>query len=346
MKTLTSFFVVTFLIISTVFAQRIPPNKPVIVKVTSTECNVCGLKAWDELKEVIDLYDDDAVIMAVHPLELSLLFSNTSLEFVENMPQFFGTPSFYINREVQPFSFWLGGVRETIEAFQERQVIAHPFVNYTIEDNELKVEVKTEFFKKANRPHHVSVFVLEDEVVEDQSSRGPDETHSKILRTHIGEAVFGTLLSEEPIEIGQVFSNNYSLTLNEEWNANKIQIAVIIWERNTDNYVIVNSNVATEPTALSTSTNFLEAAQVELSIQPTILVDATTINVTLPTALENLNLNLMNVLGQTVQTVFSGDLTKGNHSFLLNRNDYNSRGLYFLVLEKGGSKLTQKIIIK
>ncbi len=332
--------------VSTVFAQRIPPNKPVIVKVTSTECNVCGLKAWDELKEVIDLYDDEAVIMSVHPLELSLLFSNTSLEFVENMPQFFGTPSFYINREVQPFNFWLGGVRETIEAFQERQIIAHPSVKYAIEGQELKVEVTTEFFKKANRPHHVSVFVLEDEVIEDQSSRGPDETHSKILRTHIGEDVFGTLLSAEPIEIGQVFINNYSLPLNEKWNPNKIQIAVIIWERNTDNYVIVNSNVATEPTELSTSINFLEAAQVELSIQPTILIDAATIEVVVPTALENLNLNIVNTLGQTVQTVFSGKLTKGNHSFLLNRNDFNSSGFYFLVLEKGGSKLIQKIIIK
>ena len=54
MKTLTSFFAAIFIIISTAFAQRIPPNKPVIIKVTSTECNVCGLEAWDELKDAIE----------------------------------------------------------------------------------------------------------------------------------------------------------------------------------------------------------------------------------------------------------------------------------------------------
>lgn len=346
MKTLTSFFVATFIIVSSAFAQRIPPNKPVIVKVTSTECNVCGLKAWDELKEAIELYEEEAVIMSVHPLELSLLFSNTSLEFVENMPQFFGTPTFYINRNVQPFNFWLGSARGVIEAFQERQVIAHPFVNYTIEADELKVEVKTEFLKRVTRPHHVSVFVVEDEITEDQSSRGPEDKHSKVLRTHMGENVFGTLLSEEPIKANQQFVNNFSLPLAENWNPENIEIVAIIWERNLDNYLIVNSNIATEPTVLSTSTNFLETAQVGLAIQPTILVDAATINVELPTGLDGLNLSLVNTLGQQVQMIFSGNLTKGNHSFELSRNDFGANGIYFLVLEKAGSKLVQKVILK
>jgi len=346
MKTLISFFAATFLIFSTAFAQRIPPNKPVIVKVTSTECNICGLTAWDELKEAIDLYEDEAVIMSVHPLELSLLFSNTSLEYVENMPQFFGTPTFYINRDVQLFNFWLGRAREAIEAFQERQVIAHPFVDYIVEGNELKVQIETQFLKKVSRPHHLSVFIVEDEITEDQSSRGPEDKHSKVLRTHIGENVFGTLFSEEPIEANQKFVNNYSLTIDENWNPEKIEIVAIIWERNLDNYIIVNSNAATEPTALSTSINFLEAAQVGLSIQPTILVDAASINVELPSNLEDLNLNIVNTLGQNVQTIFSGDLTKGSHSFELNRNDFNSSGIYFLVLEKAGSKLVQKVILK
>jgi len=346
MKTLTSFFAITFLIISTVFAQRIPPNKPVIVKVTSTECNVCGLRAWDELKEAIDLYEDEAIIMSVHPLELSLLFSNTSLAFVENMPQFFGTPTFYINRDVQPFNFWLGNAKGEIEAFQERQVIAHPAVNFTIEADELKVEVKTEFLKRVTRPHHVSVFVVEDEITEDQSSRGPEDKHSKVLRTHMGENVFGTLLSEETIEANQKFVNNFSLPIAENWNPEKIEIVAIIWERNSDNYLIVNSNIATEPTALSTSTNFLEAAQVGLTIQPTILVDAATVKVELPSGLDNLNLNLVNTLGQNVQTIFTGNLTKGNHAFALNRNDVKSSGIYFLVLEKAGSKMVQKVILR
>ena len=43
---------------------------------------------------------------------------------------------------------------------------------------------------------------------------------------------------------------------------------------------------------------------------------------------------------------FSGNLTKGNHSFELSRNDFDVNGIYFLVLEKAGSKLVQKVILK
>lgn len=346
MKNLTSFFATTFLIISTAFAQRISPNKPVIIKVTSTECNVCGLKAWDELKEAIDLYEDKAVIMSVHPLELSSLFSTTSLALAENMPQFFGTPTFYVNTELQPFNFWLGNAKQDVEAFQKRQTIAHPAINYTIEGNELTVEVNTRFYKEVARPHHLSVFVLEDEVTEIQESRGLEDKHSKVLRTHLGETVFGTPLSAAPIDANQTFTNNYTLTLEDNWNPDNIEIAVIIWEHRTEKFVVINANVATEPVSLSTSTNFLETAQVGLTIQPTILVDVATVNVTLPTDLTDLNLRLVNTLGQNVQTVFSGDLPKGNHSFLVNRNDFKASGLYFLVLEKNGSQLIQKVILR
>jgi len=348
MKTLISFFAATFLIVSSAIAQFIiPPNRPVIVKITSTDCNVCGLGAWDELKEAIDLYERKAVIMAVHPFDFSQLFSETSLSFAENMPSFFGTPTFYVNTTMQPFNFWLSNAKEDIKAFQEGQVVAYPAINYAIEGEALKVEVDIEYFKRVTRSHHVSVFVLEDQVTQAQAARSIEDKHSKVLRTHMGEAVFGATLSAQPIEKGQTFTNNYSLTLDESWNPDELEIAVIIWERNGENYSIENSNAATIPTALSTtSTNFLEAAQVELSIQPTILVDATTVNVSSPTDLKDVNLNIVNMLGQTIQTVFSGDLNKGNRSFSLNKNEFNAAGLYFLVLEKGGSKLTQKVIVK
>ncbi|MFK7982991.1 MAG: hypothetical protein AB8G86_23630 [Saprospiraceae bacterium] len=59
-----------------------------------------------------------------------------------------------------------------IELFQERQVVAHPFIDYIIEGNELKVQVKTQFFKRTNRPYYVGVYVLEDELEAYQSNRG------------------------------------------------------------------------------------------------------------------------------------------------------------------------------
>jgi len=345
MKRLIPIFVAVFFTITTTFGQRIPPNKPVIFKATSTECNVCGLRAWDELKDAIDLYERDAVIMAVHPFEESLLHTETSTELMENTPQFFGTPSFFINNESLPFQ-WLGEARQKLEAFQARQVVAHPFINYVIEENQLKVEVETQFLKRVIRPHYIGVYVLEDELKEYQSNRGPEELHSKIVRTHLGENTFGVLLSPDNIEANQTIKNNFTLELNPKWETDKIELAAIIWEKSGDQFNVVNSNTAFGPTSLSTSINVLASNNVNLSVQPTIIANSAIIQLDLPIALMNLKVSLVNSLGQQMATIFTGNLPKGNHIFSLNRNDFSTGGLYFLVAEKDGDRLVEKIVLK
>lgn len=334
-----------FFTIPTIYAQRITPNKALLFKATSTECNVCGLRAWDEMKQAIELYEKEAVIIAVHPLEESLLHTPTSTALMENTPQFFGTPSFFVNNQSLPFQ-WLGEARKIIEAFQERQVVAHPFIEYAIEGNKLKVEVKTQYLRRTIRPHHIAAYVIEDKVKEFQNNRGPEDLHSKIMRTHIGEEVFGTLLSSDPIEINQEFTNNYTLDISSEWNPENLDVVVIIWERIGEKYELINANVATEPTALSTGINILEANEVNLQVHPTIINNSATIQLDLPLAIEGLNLTVINALGQAVKNIFSGDLPKGNHTFMLNRSDYAAGGLYFLVAEKNGDRLVKKMIIK
>ncbi len=345
MKRILPIFVVLFFAVATVFAQRITPNKAVLFKATSTECNVCGLRAWDEMKQAIELYEKKAVIIAVHPLEESLLHTPTSTALMENTPQFFGTPSFFVNNQSLPFQ-WLGEARKMIEAFQEREVVAHPFIEYTIEGNQLKVEVRTQYVKRTNRPHYIAAYVIEDKVKEFQNNRGPEDLHSKIMRTHFGEAVFGELLSTENIEINQEFTNNYTLDIAPEWNPENLEVAVVVWERVGERYEIINANVETEPTGLSTSINILEANEVNLQIQPTIINHSATVQLDLALAIEGLNLKVINALGQPLKNIFSGDLPKGNHIFMLNRSDYATGGLYFLVAEKNGDRLVKKIIIK
>ena len=345
MKRCVPVFIAFVFTLTATFAQRVEPNKALLFKATSTECNVCGLRAWDEMKEAIDLYEKDAVIIAVHPLEESLLHSPTSTALMENAPQFFGTPSFFVNNQSLPFQ-WLGEARKMIEAFQERQVIAHPFIEYAVESNQLKIEVKTQYLKRIIRPHHIAAYVIEDKVKEFQNNRSPEELHSKIMRTHLGEEVFGTLISLAPIEINQEFTHNYTLDIAPEWNPENLEVVVIIWERVGDRYQIINSNVATEPTSLSTSINILEANAVSLQIQPTIINNSATVQLDLPLAIEGLNLNVVNALGQPVKNIFSGNLPKGEHTFTLNRRDYAAGGLYFLVVEKNGDRLVKKMIIR
>ncbi len=344
MKSVYTFLFVFLFVVTNVFAQRISANKPVIVKATSTECNVCGLRAWTDFKDVVDKYGKDAVVMAVHPLDESQLFSNTAMEFMDNKSSFFGTPSLFINEEFH-FDNWFVGIRDFIGLFQERRVLAHPEVDFQIEGTELLVEVNTEFFHKTNRPHYVSAYVVEDKVKAFQNNRQPDELHSKIMRTHLGESTFGVLLSETDILANQKFTNNFTLELDSEWNIENIEIATVIWEKRGETYYVINSNKALEP-SFSTSINILEQANVQLFVQPTILSDISTLQVELPIAQSNLNVMVINTLGQSVKTIFTGNLPQGTTTFDLNRSDFRAKGLYFLVVEKEGSRLIEKVVVK
>ena len=347
MKKIAPVFVSLLFLVTTIFAQRISQNKAVIFKATSTECNVCGLRAWDEMKDAIDLYESDAVIMAVHPLEESLLYTPTSEALMENVPQFFGTPTFYVNNENLPF-LWLGEARLRIEAFQERQVVAHPFIEYAIEDDQVRVAINTVFLRRTNRAHYVAAYLVEDEVDEFQNNRGPEDRHSKIVRTHLGEDVFGTLLSEEEIEVNQEFATNYTFELDpeKEWVTENLEIAVIIWEKSGDRFTIVNSNFAHEPTSLSTSLNRLVMNQVNLAIQPTIVENMATVQLETPIALSDLKISVLNAMGQELTAIFNGNLQAGNHVFTVDRSAIATSGLYFLVAEEKGSRLVEKMIFR
>ncbi|MEM1120858.1 MAG: Omp28-related outer membrane protein [Bacteroidota bacterium] len=325
-------------------AQRIPPNKLVILKATSTECNVCGLRAWDEFKDVVEKYERDHVVMAVHPFDISKLYSRTAEELVNNMPTFFGTPSLYTNEETH-FNFWFDGIRDAIDPWQARRVTAHPEIDFQINGNELTAEVNTQFLFSTNRPHYVAVYLVEDKIKEFQDNRGPEDLHSKILRTHLGESTFGTLLSESNIEANQQFTNTFSMELDPEWKPENLEVATIIWERRGETYHIVNANKAATA-SFSTSINILEKAKVQLAVQPTMISDIATIQLDLPTAQADLNIRIVNTLGQTIQTIFTGNLPQGTTTFDLNRNAIKEAGLYFLVAEKEGSRLTEKIIVR
>ena len=344
MRTLIYFSFLCFFQIQLATAQRVPKVKPLIVKATSTECNVCGMHFWDDFRELKQIYTDEAVVMAVHPLVFSNLYNSSSEEFVDNLSVFWGTPTLYLNGEMSE-GFWLIDTRDFVETVQERQVVAYPFIDFSIEENTLDVKVETQFFKDLSRPHYLAIYVLEDDVRANQSNRSLDELHSNILRTHIGESVMGTLMSEEEITANQIFINEFSTTLDTSWAKENIKVSAVIYVKNGEQFSVVNGETATSP-SLSTSVNELEAANVQLTASPTIMNEQASIEVNLPAPFKDLTLNLVNSLGQTVHSLYTGDLPKGVHTFNLQSTNLPSSGIYFLMLRKGESTLIEKIVVR
>lgn len=320
MKIFSSLLVAIFCCLS-LFAQRIPDPKPVIVKITSTMCNVCGLDAWDDFKDIAEKYKEEAVVMAIHPLEISDLYSATALDYVENLTAFFGTPMLYTNDEYAELSFHQQA-NDYVAAFKKRQVVAHPFIDYKIEGNELVVKVKTVFLKDNNRSHYLSLFVVEDEVSAPQDSRGPEDKHTKVLRTHFGESTFGELFSEEPIIANQEFEKTYRMPIDVNWNKENLEIAAIIWEKNGEEYRFVNANTAVEP-VFTTSTNEIVLESI-MTVHPNPFNQQTTINFELKNEFIAANLQVMDVAGKIIKVY---PISEKRGSIELGRELI--RGIYF-----------------
>jgi hypothetical protein len=54
---------------------------------------------------------------------------------------------------------------------------------------------------------------------------------------------------------------------------------------------------------------------------------------------------LLNLLGQPVETIFSGELPAGKSNHFFNANQYTS-GIYFVELQANGKSLSQKIVVR
>ena len=60
----------------------------------------------------------------------------------------------------------------------------------------------------------------------------------------------------------------------------------------------------------------------------------------------NVNINIYDITGRVVSTVFSGDLNSGTHKFDINKNLFNSNGIYFVKFVADGETITTKFIVE
>lgn len=209
-------------------AQRIPPPKPVVIKVTATWCNVCGLNAWDDFKFIAQEFEKDAVILAVHASDLSQLHTPTAAALADNIPDRLGQPELFLDGVYLEWGSWISGTRDYIKATQLKEPTAHVFLAHDIIENRIHASATIEFLKDSNKEHYVGLYVVENHVTAFQNSRGPEDTHSKVLRAHFRESPFGTLITDSEIKKGAILEAQYSMKIDTAWNINQLELAAII----------------------------------------------------------------------------------------------------------------------
>lgn len=343
----TYFSLIVFALASTfcIGQEVTAEQKMLITKITATWCPNCGTGAWDVKKDLVKDYGEDAIFLATHVSSSSDLYSSTARDYANNLPNVQGQPLFYLNRTRYNTGSITDAVKDMRSQTSGQTPLANAGVEMQLDGQTLGVKAKVQFFQPANGEYYLSLFIVEDKVVADQSSRGSNVEHSKIFRGRVTAETFGELITNGAVSANQTFDFRLNRAIPADWDANNLEVAAVIWEKIGETYEFVNV-AAVSSFSTFTSVNVLEKEGVTLAVNPTTLTAQSTISLSIPTTQENLSLQLLNANGQLVKKIFSGTLSNGTHSFSLSKESQFASGVYLVQLEKEGSSITKRIVVQ
>jgi len=164
------------------------------------------------------------------------------------------------------------------------------------------------------------------------------------LRSSLGQGTFGESIANGTVTVDTEFSLKLTKEMDTKWIAENLEIAAILWNKTDNNYEFVNANVV--PVAFSTSVNILETSGLTLAVTPTLIQQSATLQIDAPIAFDEVTIAIFNTAGQQVQTVFTGSLNNGSHTFSINKSKLGASGLYFLQMESAGSVISRKLVVE
>lgn len=330
------------------FAQDVPEvQKSLITKRTATWCSFCGGWGWDFFSNLVQDNSANALVIAAHH---SGDLTNSAATAITSNFGGISQPRFYLGNEDQSAS---SGNAATKRTEIQSQVITNsgmaPVVNAGVtavkDGNDVTLSIKTRFFQATEGEYYVAAYVIEDGVINFQASQSSSAVHKNVLRAAFTNDTFGELVAEGSIAAGDTFDKTFSMTLDPSWVQSNLEIAVIVWKKDGDEYLFVNTN-STDTFEPPTAVNDFLLSEASLQLAPNVSTDLVDVWINSKENLAEANLYLSNVIGQRVATIFQGELLQGEQRFELRKANAGPAGLYFLTLESGGKVLTKKVIFR
>jgi hypothetical protein len=285
------------------------------------------------------------------------------------LPGFTGFPSVAVNRDDIVDPTQLEG--EFFDRITDDPVAV--LVNgaeYDEATGELKVSVSATFNEEVQGDYRVNVILTEDGVTGTGSgyaqanayaggNNGPMGGYenlpspvpaSMMVYDHVGRALLGGFEGAddslpESIEGGEVRIVNYTTTLDGDWNAENMHIVSIITLPNgdIDNAASTTIAEAEDNGYIDIAVNTAEVVEnASIKISPNPMVADANIFLNILEA-SPVSMELRNSVGQLVAAQQFGQL-QGLQTLPLNASNLSS-GIYFVELNVGGQKITEKIVV-
>lgn len=221
---------------------------PMITKITATWCPNCGTYGWSFFRDAIEDNQDNAIFIAAHPS--GDLVSDEGKEFNSNLSAN-GQPKFYLNN--QDFGVNAGNgaakrpeLKQAVDEMNGLTALVGTGIEVTRSGNVLTAKTKVRFLGDADGKYHLVVYAIEDNVTATQASVGPMALHKYILRTSFDDNTFGEAIAEGSIATGTEFENTFTTTMADNWKADNLYYAAVIWQEVDGQYTYVNGSQVKE----------------------------------------------------------------------------------------------------
>lgn len=320
-------------------------QKSLITKITATWCPNCGGWGWTFFDSIfVDNAAKALIIKANYSGELQ---NPTAADFATNFNTNY-QPYFIVGNENQNVtSTNTAAKRTTIKNLVDNNYATPPVVNAGLEVTKngdfLNVQTKTRFFQNTEGEYYLGIYVIEDGVINFQQNQGNDAVHKNVLRASMSSGSFGELITSGIISSGSEFDKPYSILLGN-WNLNNLEIAAIIWKKVGNTFEFVNTHSTTEISTVGIAS--IPEDEIGFHVFPTITAGNVTIELNLKNENTAIQLELADLSGKKLATIFEGNAGARLRTFEINRTMAGASGLYFIVLRHGNAVSTKKIIFQ
>lgn len=319
-----------------------------VTKMTATWCSICGSTAWDNYKSLAGSLNTKALVMAGHSSTLSSLYSPTAEKLIQNFEQSLSHPTFFYNtsRMGSSGTTMVNNITTNVNNANKNapQAQAGLIARLDPGTRELAVQSRVEFFQPQQGEYYYGLYLLEKSVTASQAARSSNETHQNVMRIALHSNTFGELLANGNVAEGTIKGMITTFPLPANFNPANLIVAGIIWKKNGTKFDFVNLNYTSQ---ISTSvTGTMDVALLQgFNVLPNIISDGALVTLDLPAYSGNTALELFDVFGRKVHTVFQGRLQEGEHQFRLDRSAFQAPpGYYLLRLRHGAAQATRQLL--
>jgi len=345
MKRIFTLFLAIIMTI-TIQAQIVPEEQQsLITKVTATWCGNCGTWGWSFYEDISADNDDKALMMKAH--YSGDLQNSIGQEMGTNF-NITGQPRFFVNNTDQNITPSNTTTKRTevanaVNDIASQTPIVNAAVDVTITVGEINFEVKTKFFAATSGEYYTNVYIVEDNVIANQSgqSTGANTSHQDVVRGAVDANTFGQLVVDGSAGMNMEVNHSYVIQTDPTWDIENLEFIAVVWSKSEGVYSFENGSSSTNVVISSTEDI---ADEIDLSVKPTLLEDETTVSLTLEEQTD-LSINLYDLNGKVVRQIQQGNLPTGNHQFTIQKDNL-AAGMYIVNIQTAKGIATKKIIVQ